>query len=240
MFQVGAVIVTYQTPNRLLQDCLASLRSNHIQDISVVANTKKNNPGFAAAANMGAARLSTDYLFFINPDAILKSNACLAAQNYLVSHPYVGIVGLLLSSGSGHPETRSFGAPVTPFSLFTRHLLPSRFPKRPAPVGWVSGGALMIRRTLFTELGGFDPQFFLYWEDVDLCRRAREAGWRVVLLPQAGVLHQRGGSLSDNWCRTKLYDQSADKYFRKHYPKMICLMVRSARSLYRLLSPRAV
>lgn len=236
----GAVVVTYQTPNRLLQSCLTSLHSNHIQDISVVANTKKNNPGFAAAANIGANQLSTDYLIFINPDATLKPGACLTAQNYLVSHPPVGIVGLLLRSGSGHPETRSFGAPVTPFSLFTRHFLPSRLPQKPTPVGWVSGGALMVRRALFTELGGFDPQFFLYWEDVDLCRRAREAGWQVVLLPQTRVLHQRGGSLSDNRHRTKLYDQSADKYFRKHYPEMICLMVRSARSLYRLLSPRAL
>jgi len=235
----GAVVVTYQTPNGLLQNCLTSLRISGIQDISVINNTQKNNPGFAAVANQGAARLTNDYLLFINPDAALAPGALAIAWCYLDDHSSVGVVGFLLRSPAGQVETMSFGAPVTPLSLITRHFVKPRLPKHPAPVGWVSGGALIIRRRLFKQLGGFDPQFFLYWEDVDLCRRAREAGWQVILLPQAGVLHQRGSSLSDNWRRTKLYDQSADKYFRKHYPEMICLMVRSARSLYRLLSPRA-
>lgn len=236
----GAVVVTYQTPNRLLQSCLTSLRSNRIQDISVVANTKKNNPGFAAAANIGANRLSTDYLIFINPDAVLAPGALAIAQRYLERHPAVGVVGFLLRSPAGQVEVMSFGAPVTPLSLIARHFIKPRLPRHPAPVGWVSAGALLVRRRLFKQLGGFDPRFFLYWEDVDLCRRALEADYQVVLHPSAQAIHRRGASLSDNWRRTKLYDHSADKYFRKHYPEMICLMVRSARSLYRLLSPRAL
>lgn len=234
---VGAVVVTYQTPKRILQNCLASLRANGIQNISVINNTKENNPGFAAAANTGAARLSNNYLLFINPDASLTPGAGETAQNYLDNHPNIGIVGLLLTSLTGHPETCSFGATVTPLSLVTRHFIRPRVPTKPTPVGWVSGGAMIIHRDLFRQLGGFDPRFFLYWEDVDLCRRAYQAGWQIILLPQAKAIHQRGISLKDKQLKTKTYDQSADKYFCKHYPDMICLLAKSARSLYRFFSP---
>lgn len=237
MFEVGAVVVTYQTPQPLLQNCLTSLRVGGIKDISVINNTPANNPGFAAAANKGVARLSNKYLLFINPDATLAPNSCQVAQDYLGSHPQVGIVGLLLNSPADQPEVHSFGPPVTPLFLITRHFTEPRIPQHPTPVGWVSGGALIIRRLLFNQLGGFDPRFFLYWEDVDLCRRAHQADWQVILLPQAKVIHQRGASLSDNRHKTKLYDQSADKYFCKHYSTMICLLARSARFVYRLFSP---
>ena len=237
MLKVGAIVVTFRTPKRMLQNCLASLRSSGIQNISVINNTKENNPGFAAAANTGAARLPNKYLLFINPDASLTPGAGEIAQDYLDNHPNVGIVGLLLTSPAGHPEACSFGATVTPLSLITRHFARQHRPKSPTPVGWVSGGAMIIRRDLFRQLGGFDPRFFLYWEDVDLCRRARQAGHHTVLLPQAKAIHQRGASLTRGQRKTKLYDQSADKYFCKHYPDMICLLAKSARSLYRFFSP---
>ncbi|MFH1353868.1 MAG: glycosyltransferase family 2 protein [bacterium] len=237
MLKVGAVIVTYHTSSQLLQRCLISLRANGIKDISVINNTQENNPGFAAAANNGAAKLGNEYLLFINPDAFLTPGSAAAAQDYLECHPGAGIVGFLLTSPGGQPEKHSFGRPVTPLTLITRHFTQQRVPLQPASVGWVSGGAMLIRRNLFRQLGGFDPRFFLYWEDVDLCYRARQAGHQIIFLPQAKAVHQRGASLSDRQRKTKLYDQSADKYFRKHYPDMICLLVKSARSLYRFFSP---
>ena len=253
---VGAIIVTYQTPAQALVACQASLRTANLTDIVVVDNSpqqairavtsrhgarylaQRTNRGFAAAANIGAACLDNDYLLFLNPDAALTPKACRLAQRYLSAHPACGIVGLLLTSPRGHPERRSFGDIVTPLTLFTRHLQLPRLLNKPSIVGWVSGGALMIRRNLFRQLGGFDPEFFLYWEDVDLCRRARQLGWHTVLLPQAVVTHRRGASLSDIKRKTALYDKSADKYFRKHYAKAICLIPRYLRFLYRLVSPR--
>ncbi len=239
MSKVGAVVVTYNTPPDTVRRCQDSLRAAGVRDISLVRNTPADNPGFASSANRGAGRLRNDYLLFINPDAVLAPASLAAAQQHLTHHARAGAVGFLLVSPDGRAETYSFGPSVTPVSLITRHLAKPDVPRRPTPVGWTSGGALMIRRRLFERLGGFDPRFFMYWEDVDLCRRLRQAGWQVVLVPQAKAIHSRGASLTDKGRKTQLYDESADKYFCKHYPAMICFLTRWSRFLYRFFSPRA-
>lgn len=254
---VGAVIVTFQTPADTLAACLASLQQNGCHHSIVIANdpapeirttaaryharyqSEPVNRGFAAAANRGAALLKTNLLLFLNPDAALESHAVSRASGYLAAQPSCGIVGLLLISPRGVTELRAFGSPVTPLSLFTRHLVSAALPQLPRPVGWVSGGALLIRRRLFMQLRGFDERFFLYWEDVDLCRRASDLGQQTVLLPAARAVHQRGASLQDSALKTALYDDSADKYFRKYYAPTICRCLRFLRSLYRLCSPQA-
>lgn len=253
---VGAVTVTYRTPPRLLRACLASMKQNGCRQVVIVANDGADdiralavqlrasyysptiNRGFAAAANLGAAQLKTDLVLFLNPDAALERESLPRANRYVAAHPACGIVGLLLVAPRGAPEPRAFGSQVTPFSLFTRHLLPASLPTEPRPVGWVSGGALLIRRSLFMQLRGFDEHFFLYWEDVDLCRRAAHLGQQTILLPSARAVHQRGASLKSAARKTALYDASADKYFRKYYAPMICRSLSSLRTLYRFFSPQ--
>lgn len=254
----GAVIVTYRTRPATLRACLRSLADNRIKDIVIIDNkhsfsikniaqkkglkyfSQSKNLGFAAAANIGAAKLASKYLLFINPDATLSGHACADAENHLNNHPKTGIVGLLLYTPNGQVQPHSFGAVVTPLSLFIRHF-PQIKPKhkRPISVGWVSGGAMIIRRRLFIQIKGFDPSFFLYWEDVDLCRRAIQAGQRVVVLPFATAVHHRGASLLNSKLKTKLYDKSAGNYFCKHYSKTICFLQKLCRYLYRFISPRA-
>jgi GT2 family glycosyltransferase len=253
---VGAVIVTYRTTSDTLRACLQGLKTNHIKDIVIVDNensfsikniTQKKdikylpqskNLGFATAANIGASKLTNKYLLFINPDATLSAHSCANVEKYLDAHPSTGIVGFLLRASSGQIQQHSFGPIVTPFSLFTRHLFQAK-PKGEGPirVGWVSGGAMMIRHDLFAQLKGFDSNFFLYWEDVDLCRRATQKGLYTVLLPSATATHSRGASLSDNKVKTMIYDKSAGKYFCKHYSKTICFFQKFCRYLYRFISP---
>jgi N-acetylglucosaminyl-diphospho-decaprenol L-rhamnosyltransferase len=251
----GVVIVTYQTKATTLARCLHSLSVNGLSNIVVVDNSsdplirqttqtahtkylpQPTNHGFAAGANIGARHLADDYILFLNPDTVLEPNAFTSINNYLKQNNDVGIIGLMLTDHKDQAEKLSFGHTVTPISLITRHFQPHRMPSSPTAVGWVSGGALLIQRQLFNQLEGFDQRFFLYWEDVDLCRRAKQRGRQVILLPQAKVSHQRGASLANLKHKTKFYDESADKYFCKHYPKMICLNLRWLRHLYRLLSP---
>jgi N-acetylglucosaminyl-diphospho-decaprenol L-rhamnosyltransferase len=258
---IGAAIVAYHTSSADLSACLHGLRMNDINEIVIVDNSpspslenvarrqqarylpQSANGGFAAAANRAAAQLQSDCFLFINPDAKLEKDAVRRARRYLAGNKQCGIIGFLLVSSAGEVELSSFGAIVTPLTLFGRPRRPSAgrtgAPASPRQVGWTSGGALLIRRRVFVALNGFDPGFFLYWEDVDLCRRALAAGWHTVLLPRPGAVHRRGASLADSKKKAKLYDESADKYFCKHYAKAICLPLRYLRRLYRLLLPSA-
>jgi GT2 family glycosyltransferase len=252
---VGAVVVAYHTSETDLRKCLHSLRDcQHVvvvdnspsDNLKEVANTfgahylpQPVNQGFAAAANRGADELHDDCVFYLNPDAVLAPGTISVATRYFLRDPKCGILGFLLASPAGGIERASFGATVTPLSLLTRHIIKRKVPQRPSSVGWTSGGALIVRHRVLRDLGGFDPNFFLFWEDVDLCRRARAAGWRTVLLPHPIVVHRRGASLSDRRRRAQLYDQSADKYFCKHYAKAICLPLRYLRRIFRWLSRQA-
>ncbi len=233
---VGAVIVTYHTPAEQLARCLCSIEQNSILDHQIV-NNDTHNIGFAAAVNQGAQNLTNEYLLFLNPDAALKPNTLNFPLKYISQHPQVGIVGPLLINDHYVCEEDCYGEPINLWSLFIRRLVKHQPPSQPQAVGWVSGGAMLVRRSVFQALSGFDPNFFLYWEDVDLCQRARQAGVAVHLLPSWQVFHQRGASSTDSALKTHFYDKSADNYFRKHYSKPIWLLQRYLRMLYRLVSP---
>lgn len=256
LVSVGAVVVTHNSA-ATLPVCLMSLERAGCQPIVVVDNHSTDqttvlaggfpvqlvgndqNIGFAAACNQGVNQLTTPYVLLLNPDAQLTPSAVALAQQYLVDHPAVGVIGFYLCDRFGAPQQDSFGDEVTPWSLLTRKLQRQQRVTKPRRCGWVSGGAMLLRREAFTAVRGFDEQFFLYWEDVDLCRRLRAAGWDVVFLPSAKVLHHRGASSADAREKTAQYDQSADRYFEKHYSTMICRLHRFWRRLYRFLVPLA-
>lgn len=257
MKTVSAITVAFHS-EATLEACLVSVREAGVTETIVVDNgatpqarasataqgatylPQPSNQGFAAACNRGAMAARGDYLLFINPDALLSATSLTTAANFLTAHTNVGIVGLLLCDESGQPEPQAFGSAIGVGQLLWRKLVPSRTLTRPLACGWVSGGALLIRREVFWEVGGFDPAFFMYWEDVDLCYRVRQHDWRVVVVPAAPVRHQRGGSQASLPEKTGWYDASADRYFRKHYATPIWLLHRILRFGWRLVSPQVV
>jgi GT2 family glycosyltransferase len=110
---------------------------------------------------------------------------------------------------------------------------------RPRPVPWVLGAALALRREAFDAVGGFDPGFFLYAEEVDLCYRLRQAGWEVHFTPEATVMHVGGASTSPR--RTAMEVQrtdSARRFYRRHYsPLRVAVLdglIRTAAGLRRV------
>lgn len=255
---IGAIVVTHNN-QATLTACLHSLQKANIKDIVVVDNAStddtlsrvpshvtviknKQNNGFGAAANQGAQTLENSHLLFLNPDAELQSSLEQALQA-MNQDSRVGIVGLGLYDKQGKLEPHSFGAFPTLTSLFfrkLRHLLTSYSLLLTPYPNWVSAGALIVRKEAWQELGGFDPAFFMYWEDVDLCYRARKAGWLTAHLPHVRVSHERGASLPDASKKTRLYDDSADRYFKKHYPWYIWGTHHYWRWLYRGLFPRGL
>lgn len=217
-------------------DDSAAISSSH--DATVMQNTQ--NLGFATAANQGAEKAQTPYLLFLNPDTQPHPAAVSQAATYLKEHPPVAIVGLALTDPkTGHIEQLSFGKFPTLWHIFARKLfpLPPVKKKEAMPVDWVSGGALLIRQHAWRQVKGFDPNFFLYWEDIDLCRRVKQNGHRIVVLPTATCFHQRGASLINRQHKAQLYDAGADRYFRKHYPSVIWGIQHYLRRLYRLVQP---
>lgn len=256
MGKIAAVVVTHNN-EATIADCIDSLVQRGIQEIIVVDSasrdksvkiaTQKNvqvlslkvNKGFGYAANKGVAAVPQDftYILFCNPDAQLLDSLEPVVQ--LCSQlPEIGAAGLCLQDGEHAPEKDAYGSEPTLMSLLSRNISSQVRPHKPQVVDWVSGGAMVVKKHDFLAVNGFDERFFLYWEDVDLCRRMREAGKQVYYFPNIRVIHARGHSLGDNRQKTRIYDSSADRYFQKHYAAPIWILQRILRFFYRLASPR--
>lgn len=166
------------------------------------------NLGYGTAANLGAKRAELPYLLVCNPDLVVGEGAVDALVARMEAEPGLGLVGPLVRNpdGSVYPSARTFpdlvdalghGALglVAPGNRFTaRYRMLDWDHARPARVDWVSGACVLARRAAWEDIGGFDPAYFMYLEDVDLCWRAREAGWAVGYEPAAEVTHTQGVS----------------------------------------------
>lgn len=247
---IGVAIVTYNNSQDIAA-CITSLRQEGLQDIVVVDSCSSDNTvqeittagcryivldtnrGFGYAANKAAHMLNTEYVLFINPDARLLAGSRARLAQTIQDHPSAGIIGMLLVDSSGVPEAMAYGDEPNLFRMISRHFYRKKRPSNPFTVDWVSGGAFIIQKKLFDDLGGFDEQFFMYWEDVDLSKRVREKGRAVLLDPNAKVTHARGGSSLGDQVKNKIYDQSADRYYKKHYSSTIWCLQRFLRKVYR-------
>jgi hypothetical protein len=168
----------------------------------VVRNS--SNRGFAVACNQGAGLGCSEYLLFLNPDTRLFPDALLNAGRFLRTEAAkgVGICGARMVGEGGRPAISCSRFPtqgtlfgqmtgldrVLP-SLFRRHHLRPEETPESAVVDQVIGAFVLMRRSLFTELGGFDERYFLYFEDVDLAFRARRRGWPSYFLSNVRVRH---------------------------------------------------
>jgi len=192
----------------------------------------KENVGFARAHNRGIAASTGELIVLINPDTVVERSFFEHLNRFFEMDPKVGVAGprILDSEGelqlSARREISALSGLLGRTSLLT-HLFPksslvrSQFPAvtdqtRPAPVDWVSGACMVIRRAALGEFGPLDERFFMYFEDADLCRRARAAGWLVYYLPHVEIIHQTGGSCRSRPKAIWLLHKSAFLYHRKH------------------------
>lgn len=162
------------------------------------------NLGFGRAANRGAAAGTGDdapYVLFLNPDATLWPGALDAMAGALDERPELGVVGPVVRNpdGSVYPSARAFPSVVDALGhAFVGLVAPanrwSRRYEHPDHVDWVSGTAMLVRRSAFEAVGGFDEAYFMYVEDVDLCWRLAAAGWAADRVDGAAVTHAIGGS----------------------------------------------
>jgi N-acetylglucosaminyl-diphospho-decaprenol L-rhamnosyltransferase len=167
------------------------------------------NDGYGAAANRGIAACSTPGVLLLNSDTVLPPDALTALGRYLAQWPRVGIAGPRLVNGDGSLQRSAYPYPGVLNLLLAEsglHLLIERIPvvrerlyrtwshDAARRVPWVLGAALAIRRSAFASVGGFDPSYFMYGEEVDLCRRLERAGFETHYAPVTTVVHLGGAS----------------------------------------------
>jgi len=247
---ITGVIVTYQSA-RTIGRALAAARRCHdagLLDLVVVDNASSDatreilareagwarvvleatNHGFGRGCNLGFAHVASPYTLFLNPDAVVEPDCLRTLMMFLEKHREAGIVGP--ATLCREREFQPTGPYPTPWSIVREAapllrrrseavaIVPGMAPLR---TGWVCGAVLMIRSALMRELGGFDPRFFLYWEEVDLCRRAEQAGCENWALGAAVAHHVVGASSSGaprfGTAVAKHYYQSRYYYMAKHH-----------------------
>ncbi len=197
----------------------------------------QSNRGYAAGNNAGiqaalAGGQTPDYVLLLNPDTVVRPGAVQALAGFMDCHAAVGIAGSRLEDPDGtaqcsaHTRPSPLGelvgtAKVGPLTrALARYCVSPRVRGVGHPCDWVSGASLIIRTPALARIGLLDEGFFLYYEEVDLCLRARRAGWEVWYVPAAIVVHLEGaatGISAKGKRRAGYWYASRRRFFAKHY-----------------------
>jgi N-acetylglucosaminyl-diphospho-decaprenol L-rhamnosyltransferase len=160
------------------------------------------NLGFGPAVNRAAAQAQGQVFLILNPDCLLEQPALQGLLNVLNAEQKVGLVGAVVCDAKGVPDSASYRRdPIMQRALATLFNrggegvnVTGEMPDHPVEAEAVSGAVMMMPRRVFEWLNGFDEKYFLHCEDLDMCRRVRDGGWRVLLAGDVRVLHGKGGS----------------------------------------------
>jgi hypothetical protein len=207
------------------------------------------NLGFARACNIGiAAAGENDDLLFLNPDSLVNKNAVDKLLAGLKEFPQAGMAGPLLLNADGTEQAGGRRAVPTPWRSFTRAFGLSKFRKRyprlfpdfllhqqPLPdsameTEAISGACMLVRRDAMLDVGLLDEGYFLHCEDLDWCMRFRQKGWKIIFVPDARVMHQKGGCSKNRpvfveWHKHKGMMRFYRKYFHHQYPGILLWIV---------------
>jgi N-acetylglucosaminyl-diphospho-decaprenol L-rhamnosyltransferase len=198
--------------------------------VHLIENIK--NLGFASANNQALSLVDSPYILLLNPDTIIKPGALNELVAYIDKNPQVGAAGARLLSQDGSLQVSCYVTP-TLFREFLRLMHLDRFwpgasyqmnhwdITLPREVEIIQGACMILRKMALDQVGLFDERFFIYTEEVDLCYRLRQAGWKLHWVPQAEVIHYEGQSTSQVAPEMfiRLY-QSKLMFFRKHQGKL--------------------
>lgn len=262
MYDVSVVIVNWNGGD-LLRQCLEAVQAsvdctpevilvdNASTDGSSIAVAQqyprlrliKNdaNVGFARANNMGIRASTSRYVMLLNNDALLAPQTLRILVSYMDGHPRVAACGARLLYADGSTQPFAYGSDPTIGHLIARGLLAARGRSIhdwnvgvSQEVDWVAGTAMLARRAACDEAGLLDESFFMYFEDVEWCRRFRDRGWRVAYVPEAAVIHLNKRTYRDQQ-RQRRYDRSLRRYYALHYSVLDRLLLRTLLLPYALI-----
>jgi len=221
--KVQIVIVDNNSPKKIPRRLLG------MQNIQIVKN---ENTGYGAGLNKGVRYATSKKLIFVNPDVIFFEGSLHSLVEKLDKNN-IGIVGpQMLDVGGNVLPTISGRADMLPIlivttflkrilsktSIYKNFLLPNLDRSKEHAVSVVSGACMAIKREVFEQVGGFDENFFMYFEENDLCERVRGMGLTIVYYPKAKIFHAVGASSSDSEAIEKRFSESRFKYIKKYNP----------------------
>lgn len=203
------------------------------------------NLGYGAGMNAAAGRLpeSVEWILVSNPDIVLHPGAIDTLVAAAESDPLIAAVGPAIENddGSRYPSARAVPSLRTGVghamfvNLWPDNPWTSRYrsedvdPDAQRDTGWLSGSCLLVRRSAFDAIGGFDDGYFMYFEDVDLGYRFGKAGWRNVFVPSAVATHEGAHSTSENSARmTAVHHDSARRFLARKYPGPLLWPIRTS------------
>jgi N-acetylglucosaminyl-diphospho-decaprenol L-rhamnosyltransferase len=262
--QIDAVVIAYRSSAHLrrcveplcgqpdlrvivVDNACPERSTSMIADLPVKIIEMGRNSGFAAGCNAGARVGVGEAILFLNPDArITPANVRLLASR-LAANPTFGAVGPRVLSPSGDVELTMRRAPnlrsALGEALFFHHIVrraswPTEFVRGgyelPSEAEWLTGAVLLVRRSAFDMIGGFDERFFLYSEDTDLCVRLRKRGFVVFYDPAATAEHEGGGS-APRPAQAALKAEARVLYARLHERGIRYAAFRAACAIHELL-----
>ncbi|MCW8806111.1 MAG: glycosyltransferase [Ignavibacteriaceae bacterium] len=213
--------------------------------INLIEN--KINVGFGRANNQGLAVAKGNYILFINPDCIVSEDTFDKMISFFESHPDCGLAGCKILNSDGTLQLacrRSFPGPWTSFTkvtglsnmfpnsrIFARYNLTYLDENKTYEVDAVSGSFMMIRKDVYKKTNGFDEQFFMYGEDLDLCYRVQKNGYKVYYVHETQIIHYKGESTKrSNLDETRLFYDAMHLFVKKHLSSfpLVELILRSA------------
>lgn len=196
--------------------------------------TNSENIGFGAANNLALKEAKGKYFLMLNPDTIVREDTFEVMINFFEKHPECGIAGCKILNPDGSLQLacrRGFPGPWTSFTkvmglsklfpksrLFAKYNLTYLDENQTYEVDAVSGAFMMMRREVYEKIGGFDPQFFMYGEDLDLCYRAQKANFKVYYVHSSEIIHYKGESTKRSSIdETKLFYDAMHLFVKKHF-----------------------
>jgi GT2 family glycosyltransferase len=221
-------------------DGSVSMVRREYPDVRLYAS--ETNLGYTGGNNLGIHHAGGRFVLLLNPDTEVMDTALGTMVGYLDSHPEVGALGpqLRYTDGSIQSSRRRF--PTLCTALVESTLLQKWFPNHrvlrryyvldspedvTAPVDWVNGACLLVRRKVIEQVGLLDDAYFMYSEELDWQRRIRDAGWGIVYLPTAQVIHHEGKSSDQVQALTHVrFGRSKVRYFHKHHGSLAGWVVR--------------
>lgn len=213
---------------------------------------KKNNgnKGFAAGCNQAIKEAKGEFILLLNPDAVLQENCVSVLCDFMGKNKKCAAAGPSLWNSDGTFQSSAYNFPNLPWALFHLMRLSDWLPGKnelrgiiepssklgqqsASQVHWVTGACVLLRSEAIEDVGMFDENFFLFFEEIDWCKRAHEKGWMIFYVPQAGAVHEIGGSSQSARGLSFLSRyKSMQYYFGKHYGTLGALYVKTLLTLF--------